>query len=282
MELLGAALALFSISLFAAHRSRQAFRRASVLSALGLAEAPPSSPPLRRRLGLSARGHIERLGRPAASKGDRSLEELAAQAGTGYTVSYLCGMRLACGIAAALAALPAGRAALVFSPAAFALGYRLPVTALKRKCRRRWERLAADIPEVVDLMAVLCYAGEGLLTALRHSAAAGHPSVREEIDAVLERIRLGESIHEALRHLDRHPCREMRRLGRTLQRADESGAPVAEILEGLATELRAGRREKERVRAARASVLILFPLVFMILPSFLLLTVGGMVLGYAL
>jgi tight adherence protein C len=282
MELLGAALVLFSISFLAARRSREASRRAYALSALGLAEAPRTAPSLRRRLGLSARRYIERLGSLAARKGDRNLEELAAQAGTGHSINYLRGLRLACGIAAALAALPVGSAALVLSPLAFALGYRLPVTALKRSCRRRWERLAGDIPEVVDLMAVLCYAGEGLLPALRHSAGAGHPSVREEIDAALERIRLGESTHEALRHLDRHPCREMRRFSRTLLRADESGAPVAEILEDLATELRAGRREKERVRAARASVLILFPLVFMILPSFLLLTVGGMVLGYAL
>jgi tight adherence protein C len=154
---------------------------------------------------------------------------------------------------------------------------------LKKGCRRRWDRVARDLPEIVDLMAVLCFSGESLFTALRHSVSAcANPFSRAEMERVLERIRLGESAAEALRRAADHPCREMRRFSRTLLRAEEFGAPVADTLEELAVELRNARRERERIRAARVSVLILLPLVFLILPSFLLLTVGGMILGYTL
>jgi tight adherence protein C len=187
------------------------------------------------------------------------------------------------GAVLAAAFLPMGLAALPLAPLLFAAGYHLPVMALKRRCRRRWESLASDLPEVVDLMAVLCYSGESLLSAFRHAASAsGNPCSRGEMERVLERVDLGESTVGALRFASDHPCREMRRFARTLIRAEEFGAPVADTLEELALELRNARREKDRARAARVSVLILLPLVFLILPSFLLLTVGGMILGYTL
>jgi pilus assembly protein TadC len=101
------------------------------------------------------------------------------------------------------------------------------------------------------------------------------------MESILDRMRLGESAAEALRRASAHPGRELRRFCRTLLRAGETGAPVADILEELAVEFRNGRREREKARASRISIYILFPLVFMILPSFMLLTLGGIILGNA-
>ena len=283
MDILTVVLAMASIIFLIEYLTQRAARRTSTLAAAGLAAPRGTAPPMLARLLPVLRERLTWLGKTVSPRPGEDLERLIAESGARYSTFYFQGIRVSAGLAAAVLALPLGLAALPLIPVFFAFGYQLPVIILKRRRRLRMEKIASDLPEIVDLMAVLCFSGESLFQALRHSAAAcGHLSSRDEIEFVLERIRMGESTAEALRHAVHHPCREMRRFSRTLLRAEEYGAPIAETLEELATELRSGRREKERVRASRASVFILFPLVFLILPSFLLLTVGGMILGYTL
>ena len=283
MDLAAAAFAAIAVVSLASYFTRRSARRSSALAAAGLGR-DAASPPRRHLHPFPAiQAGLARLGRKLSPRPREEMRTLLEESGTAWTPHYLQGLRAAAGLALAVLAFPLGLPGMLLSPILFAAGYHAPLLALKRRRVRRWERIARDLPEIVDLMAVLCFSGESLFQALRHSVSACiHPISREVMESVLERIRLGESAAEALRHAADHPCREMRRFSRTLLRAEEFGAPVADTLEELAVELRNGRREKDRVRASRVSVLILFPLVFLILPSFLLLTVGGMILGYTL
>lgn len=283
MDLAATAFMAIAVITLALYLSRRSVRRNAALSAAGLSVNESAAPPSRVRYFSFIRTRLAWLGRIVSPHPGREAAELLVQSGAGWTPHFLQGLRLGAGLAFAVLVLPLGLPGLPLAPVIFAAGYHTPVMALKGKRRRRWEGLARDLPEIVDLMAVLCFSGESLFLALRHSAAAcGNALLRREIESVLERIRMGESGRESLRRAADHPCREMRRFGRTLLRAEEFGAPIADTLGELAVELRNGRREKDRVRASRVSVLILFPLVFLILPSFLLLTVGGMILGYTL
>ncbi|OFW59121.1 MAG: hypothetical protein A2W01_06590 [Candidatus Solincola sediminis] len=208
---------------------------------------------------------------------------MIGESGLQFSILHLQGMRLASGLLGILAVLPLGRTAILWAPALFALGYHLPIFLLKKRRKQRLARIGTELPEMVDLMAVLCFSGESLLQALAHSTAAcAHLSSQAELQEIVDRIRFGEGTAEALRRASNHPCPELRRFSRVLVRAEEYGSPIADTLEELASEFKSARREKERVKAARGSVLILFPLVFLILPSFLLLTIGGMILGYGL
>ncbi|MBN2028204.1 MAG: type II secretion system F family protein [Actinobacteria bacterium] len=283
MDLTAAALAAISIAALAFHFLQRSARRAAVMAATGLRRDEVSTGGVRSRSSPAYRSCVSRLGNMVSPRPDAKLSDLLESSGTAWTLQYLQGLRLLAALAFAFLVLSLGPAGLLLTPLLFAAGYRAPLIFLGRKRRRRWERIAADLPEVVDLMAVLCFAGESLLQALRHSiGACSHPFSRQEMENILEPIRLGESAAASLHRAADHPCPEMRRFSRTLLRAEEFGAPVADTLEELAVELSNGRREKERVRASRVSVLILLPLVFLILPSFLLLTVGGMILGYTL
>jgi len=283
MDVAAAVFLAASIIFFARHLSLRDSRRAGTLAAAGLPDEKRSAPALRSRLLPLLRGQLSRLGRMASPHPGSGIETLLAESGTAFSVPYFQGLRLAASLAAAVFSLFFGRAALLLAPVLVFSAYRLPVFFLKRRRSLQCERIASDLPEVTDLMAVLCFSGESLLQALRHSTAAcAHTTSRREMEAILERIGLGESAAESLRRTARHPCPELRRFSRSLIRADEHGAPVTDTLEELANELRSGRREKEKIRASRASVFILFPLVFLILPSFLLLTIGGMLLGYTL
>ncbi len=273
-----AAMALVSMASYFAQRSA---RRSSALAAAGLAGDTAARPRPSLHIFQALRSGLTRLGLKVSPRPQEGIQKLLEESGSAWTPHFLQGMRIAVGLALTAPALTPGPAGLVLAPILFAAGYHAPLMALKRRRARRWLRLACDLPEIVDLMAVLCFSGESLLRALRHAASAcTHADSREEMESVLERIRMGESTAEALRRASAHPCREMRRFGRTMLRAEVFGAPVADTLEELAVEFRNGRRERDRVRASRISVLILLPLVFLILPSFLLLTVGGMILGH--
>jgi len=225
---------------------------------------------------------VDSLGRPF-SRPTRKEEDLIREAGLDWNALRYSGVRRLCGALVCLALLPLGIPALPVLPLAFIAGTRIPPFWLKRRRLRALEGLSADLPEVVDLVAVLCFAGESLQRSLQHSiSAAQHLQTRRVLEEIAEGLRLGEGVAEAMRRVVDHPCRELRRFARTLTRAEESGAPVSELLSQLATEMRSARRERNRARAARISVMVLFPLVFMILPSFLLLTVGSMIMGRSL
>ncbi|MDY6794747.1 MAG: type II secretion system F family protein [Actinomycetota bacterium] len=282
METATAAATAASITFFSFYIYHRKGRRSCTLAAARI--AAPAARRTRRRGSLSSliRSYLTSLGSRFKPRRDEDLVKLVRESGVTYNAFMFQGIRISAASLAALLALLVGfPTMLIMAPLLFGLGYHVPVISLKRNRRLRLERLAGELPEVADLMAVLCYSGESLYRALLCSGSTClHSSSRRELEALTEHVNLGESTAEALRHAVHHPCREMRRFSRTLLRAEEYGAPIAETLEGLASELRSGRREKERVRAARASILILFPLVFLILPSFLLLTVGGMILGF--
>lgn len=246
--------------------------------AAGPSPFPPKGAgrPTRRIAGL-----LEALGRKDPLPPTPGLRELLADVEPVRTLEHFQGMRCLCAAALTLLILSTGLPGLLLAPFTLALGYRLPLFLLRRKHAARQESLSADLPEAADLMAVLCYAGESLYRALQSAPlACTDPYSRRHLERAAHSLQVGESLTDALNRLCRHPNPDMRRLGRTLLRAEEGGSPVAEILEELAVELRSARREKDKVRAGRASIYILFPLVFMILPSFLLVTLGSILIGH--
>ncbi len=64
-----------------------------------------------------------------------------------------------------------------------------------------------------------------------------------------------------------------------LAASERSGAPVGAALGRLAASIRAQARRRAMARARTVPVRLLFPLVFLVLPAFLLLTVGPVVLA---
>jgi hypothetical protein len=66
---------------------------------------------------------------------------------------------------------------------------------------------------------------------------------------------------------------------RVARRALDTGAPLAPSVSGYATALRKDERSRQLAAARRLPVKLLFPLALLILPGFLLLTVGPAVLG---
>jgi Flp pilus assembly protein TadB len=237
-----------------------------VLRRIGLVPSERTTPLawVGRRLGMpSARARIERRLDPEA--GSREVDRVLGRKVVAAAV----------GGASAILVSPAAPVAPPLVVLLGSAGWRLPDLVLARRARARRRRAEAAIPELLDLVAVSVTAGLTPRLALdRAGRALTTGTLASELEDARRSVALGRSWSAALRRTaDRLDLRDMRRLSSTLERSARLGAPVAERLRGLAREVRAERRSRQEERARRAPVAMLFPLVFLILPAFVLAAV---------
>jgi tight adherence protein C len=187
---------------------------------------------------------------------------------TGSAVA-LCLALIPLAHAAALASLPVGLAA-----------FRSPEFVMARLAKRRQARIAAQVPDLGELLLATTQAGLTPPVAFRRAAEVLERPLADEMDSALRQIDLGvpwrQTLDEAVAHVD-DPS--FRRVVSTLSRAQRLGTSVTSTLRSVTDDLRSERRALAEERARRAPVKMLFPLVFLILPAFLLLTVGPVVLA---
>jgi Flp pilus assembly protein TadB len=154
-----------------------------------------------------------------------------------------------------------------------ALGALLVLRRLEpRTVRRRRERLAADLPLVVDLLAACLVAGRPPTDALGAVAAAVGGPLADELDNVTARLRLGADPVNVWREVARR-ADAVGSLGRTMARSLESGAPMAEGLRHMAGDLRRHRHSAAEQEARRVGVRAAAPLGLCFLPAFVLVGV---------
>lgn len=142
----------------------------------------------------------------------------------------------------------------------------------RRAVRRRDDRLAADLPVTIDVLSVAVAAGCTPYLAVDTAARWSPPALAGPFSEVLHSSSLGVGFGDALDAVATRVPR-LRDLVRALLIADRTGAPVAPALERLAAEERSALRRRAEERARRVPVRLLFPLVFLVLPAFGLLTV---------
>jgi tight adherence protein C len=158
-------------------------------------------------------------------------------------------------------------------------GFRLPDFLLARRAAAFRSAMSRAVPELLDVVAVCVTAGLTPRLALERAVDTVPDPLSTELVRARTAVSLGGSWRDALRSLaERARLAELRRLAVTLERSDRLGTPVAEHLRELARGVRAARRAMEEERARRAPVFMLFPLVFLILPAFVLAAVVPAVL----
>jgi tight adherence protein C len=185
------------------------------------------------------------------------------------------------GATAGAVALPLGAElpAVFLSLTMAAVGYRWADLVKARRARSFLEGISRRIPELLDLIAVSVGGGLSPRLALERSPDAIGGPLGEELGCVRRHVALGGSWSSALEDLARRMgLSDVRRLALTLRRSERFGAPVGEQLRVLARDVRAERAARQQERARRVPVTMLFPLVFLILPAFVLSAVVPAVL----
>lgn len=141
-----------------------------------------------------------------------------------------------------------------------------------RAARRRDGQLARELPSAIDLLAVAISAGATPFAAVATVARWAQPTVGGSFAAILVSCRLGSSFEAALGDAARRDPR-LAPLTSVLATGSRLGAAVNDALARLAAESRRDLRRRAEARARTVPVRLLFPLVFLVLPAFGLLTV---------
>src|SRR5215204_2465843 len=145
--------------------------------------------------------------------------------------------------------------------------------------RRRRERRAADLPLVLDLLAICIRAGTPLVTALETVADAVPGPFSGELAVVAGLQRLGAAAAAAWADLADDP--DLGPVSRAVARSAESGARLAEAFERLAADQRSALAAAGDAKARRAGVIAMAPLGLCFLPAFVSLGIVPIVLSLA-
>ncbi len=238
-----------------------------------------------RRLGRVAEVSAAATGRAAvgrlgAAKGIRELPRRAdvtrnlALARWTATESEMMGCRVALAFVGGIVALAAPSPAKVLAPLLVVAGYCVPDVACFRAARRRMGQADREVPLLLDVVAASCSAGLSGQLAFRRAVSATEGPLSEELEDAIRSVELGARWRDEFRAAaDRLELQDLRRAAAAVIRAESLGVSLAETLVQLSDDVRAARRAAATERARKAPVKMLFPLVLLILPAFLLLTV---------
>jgi tight adherence protein C len=155
------------------------------------------------------------------------------------------------------------------------MGYFVPDAILSSKADDRQADIGRDLPEAIDLLAVTVEAGLGLEQAIAIVGENLEGPLGDELHRLLKEIELGIPRREALAALrDRVSVPELSAFVVALIQADRMGVAVSDVLKVQAHQVRLKRRQHAREAAAKTPVKILFPVIFLILPSLFVITLG--------
>jgi tight adherence protein C len=167
---------------------------------------------------------------------------------------------------------------LMFVLIASSFGFYLPNGVLSHMVNRRKRSLFEDLPDAVDLMTVCVEAGLGFDAALsRVTDEIGMKSqaLRDELELVILELRAGSGRDKALRNLAlRTGVEDIDTLTTMLIQAERFGTSIGDSLRVYTDNLRTKRRLRAEEKAAKISLKLLFPLIFFIFPSLIIVLIG--------
>jgi Flp pilus assembly protein TadB len=143
--------------------------------------------------------------------------------------------------------------------------------------RREREAVRRDLPHVVTLFASSLRGGAAPGEAVAVVCAALPGAAADRLQGVGARLALGSDPVRVWESLAAD--RELAPLGRTMARAQTTGAPVTRAVERLADELARTARADVEERARAVGVKAALPLGLCLLPAFLLLGIAPLVAG---
>ena len=169
---------------------------------------------------------------------------------------------------------------LLFMVALGAGGFIAPDYFVSLKAKGRREKIRADLPDALDLLAVSVEAGLGFDGAIAKLTEHMEGPLAEEFGLALSEMRIGESRQEALKRMaERVDAPELSAFVRAIIQADQLGTTLGRILRVQAADSRLRRQAAAEERAMKAPIKMLFPTVLFIFPAMFLVILGPAILN---
>jgi len=157
-------------------------------------------------------------------------------------------------------------------------GFIFPIVALQWKIRRRQEEITDYLPDALDLLVVCVEAGLGLnasFVKISEEFKLTSPILSDEFDIVNREMIAGKPRIEALRSLsDRTGVEEVKSLVAMLIQTEKLGTSLAQSLRVHSDSLRTKRRQRAEEAAAKTTIKLVFPLVFLLFPALFVVILG--------
>jgi len=161
---------------------------------------------------------------------------------------------------------------------AASIGYYLPNLVLARRATRRCREIFETFPDALDLLTVCVEAGLSLERALAKVAGEIHiksVTLAQELQLVLMEMRAGFSKEKALRNLAlRSGVEDVDTLVAMLIQSERFGTSMGDSLRVHSDNLRSKRSVQAEEAAAKIALKLLFPLIFCIFPTLMLVLIG--------
>ena len=169
----------------------------------------------------------------------------------------------------------AGGMAVLLTLLLAGVGYLLPDFVVNGRIRSRRERIRAELPDALDLLAVSVEAGLGFDGAVAKLTEYMDGPLTEEFGLALGEMRIGESRENALKKMvARVETPELSAFVRAIIQADQLGISLGRILRVQAADTRLRRQAAAEEKAMKAPIKMLFPTVGFIFPAMFLVILG--------
>ncbi len=162
------------------------------------------------------------------------------------------------------------------------VGYMIPEIWLGMKIKRRHKEIRRYLPAVIDLLNLCVESGLDFMLAVdRVVRDFKKCPLTDELSELWRETRMGVSRREALRSLSRRVnLPELTSFVRTLLQADRMGSPMTDALRIQSEEIRQRCFLQGEEMALKAPVKLLFPLIFFILPSVMIIVASPIILQF--
>lgn len=153
-----------------------------------------------------------------------------------------------------------------------------PDLLVERAAASRRGRIAAALPDALDLMATGAATGQGVGRLIEEATGSSSGPLREELGRAFAAIECGTSKEEALGAMvERARGSELAVVATALERSRRHGSPLSRTLHEQAASLRSEQRRRITERAARAAPKMQLVVALLLVPSVLLAVAAAIV-----
>jgi len=162
---------------------------------------------------------------------------------------------------------------------AFVLGFVLPSVWLGSKISSRQNAIIKALPDALDLLTICVEAGLGFDAAMSKVAEKWENELSLAFTKTVQEMQLGKLRREALRSMaNSMDVADMTTFVAAIIQADQLGVSMAKVMRIQSDTMRMKRRQRAEEKARQAPIKMMFPLVFFIFPTILIVLLGPAIL----
>ncbi len=162
------------------------------------------------------------------------------------------------------------------------IGFFIPDMIFMNKIKQKKREIVRVFPETIDLIDLCIGAGLDFTSSLKWVIEkVDRNAFSEQLELVLKEIQVGRNRIDALKDMSRRlDIPDIRSFVRTVVQSERMGTSVEEAFRNLSEDTREGRFIEGERQAIAASLKILFPLLFFILPVIMIVVAGPIIIKF--